>query len=49
MAARVVVPSQYLRKLAAYPRRNTLARAWQEETAGSKKIRQLNFRRSGKH
>lgn len=30
MAARVVVPSQYLRKLAAYPRRNALARAWRE-------------------
>ena len=30
MASRVVVPSQYLRKLAGYPRRNSLARAWRE-------------------
>jgi len=30
MAARNVVPSQYMRKLAAYPRRNSLARSWRE-------------------
>lgn len=30
MAARAVVPSQYLRKLAAYPKRNKLSLAWRE-------------------
>lgn len=30
MAARTIVPSQYLRKLASYPRRNAVAKAWRE-------------------
>ncbi len=30
MSARTVVPSQYLRKLAAYPKRNALSRSWRE-------------------
>ena len=30
MKARTIVPSQYLRKLSAYPKRNALARAWRE-------------------
>lgn len=30
MSARAIVPSQYLRKLAAYPKRNALSRSWRE-------------------
>lgn len=30
MSARTIVPGQYLRKLAAYPKRNALSRSWRE-------------------